>query len=182
MCEETRLRYAAINRRALLGGAAVTALPALLGGCKAEPPRELEQLPDVTVMTGAIAQEETLIALYEAALAEHSVLAGRIEPILAHHREHLKVLRGHLRPGTDGRAATSSPTAQGAPASPDPSSGIPAVPDTPGRTLSALRLAERKAAAARIVDVGRVRPGVAQLLASIGTCEAAHAAVLTGVT
>jgi hypothetical protein len=47
------------------------------------------------------------------------------------------------------------------------------------QALAALRLAERQAAAARIKEVEQVKPGFAQLLASIGACEAGHAVTLS---
>jgi hypothetical protein len=45
--------------------------------------------------------------------------------------------------------------------------------------VTALRTAERQAASARLADVTRVAPGMAQLFASIGACEAGHATWLT---
>lgn len=185
-CEETRLPYAAINRRALLGGAAAATLPVLLGACRPEATKSLAPLPDVSVVAAAIGQEEALIALYEAGLTAHPSLAERIEPVLAHHREHLTILREHLRPGTDGRTATPPPAtappfAAGSPGT-TASPGAPPIPQSVTRALSAFRTAERRAAAARVLDVDRVRPAVAQLLASIGACEVGHALALTGTT
>lgn len=162
-----------VPRRTVLGGAAAFALPALpilpvlLTGCAKEKAEERKPLPDVAVLTGAIASEERLIALYESARRANAPLAARLDPFLARHREHLSVLRRYLVPGSGGRSP--SPTAAAAP---------PAMPGDPDRALSLLRKAESQAAAARMYDVERVAPGVAQLLACIGACEAGHAAAL----
>jgi hypothetical protein len=157
-------RTPAVSRRALLGGA-VSAVA--LGGCARERPPVPAPRPDVAVLTAAIAAEQRLITLYEAALRAHEGLAGRLKPLLAHHREHLEALRRHYLPGTGEATATASPEAP------------PEVPGKASQALELLRRAEGEAAAARAEDVQRVAPGVAQLLASIGACEAGHAAVLS---
>lgn len=151
----------AISRRVLFGGSATLALPWLCG-CTAEAsPRE-----DVSVLVGAIASEQNLIASYEAARAANASLARRLDPVLAHHREHLAVLRRHYVPGSGNRAheggAIPSPKAL-----PLPSGGA--------GVLGALRQAEDRAAAARGDDVAKAGPGLSQLLVSIGACEAGHA-------
>lgn len=152
----------------MLGGTAL--VPVLLSGCARTDPQELRPLPDVAVLTAAIASEERLIALYEAARGAHTGLAAQLDPVLAHHREHLTVLRRHYVPGTGDRSATPVPVAR------------PSVPSQAGKALSLLRRAETEAATARANDVERVAPGVAQLLACIGACEAGHAAALSGTS
>lgn len=157
-------RSAAPSRRAVLSTAALTGTLATLGatGCaRREDPRPH---PDVAVLLAAIAGEERLVALYEAVRRTHAGLAARIDPMLAHHREHLTALRRHYRPGT-------RPTPSTAPRSPDP---LPSVPADEGEALAALRAAERGAARARSTEAGQVEPALAQLLASIGACEAGH--------
>jgi hypothetical protein len=119
----------------------------------------------VAVLTGVIAAEEHLVALYEAVRTAHSGLSARLGPLLTHHRAHLSALRRHYRPGTYSTSPSPVPTA------PRP----PAVPGQATRALAALRLADRPAPAARAKEVERVEPGFAQLLASIGACEAGHA-------
>ncbi len=152
---------AAVSRRAAFGGAAALALP-WLAGCSAEAsPRR-----DVASLAGAIASEQDLVASYEAARAADAALARRIDPVLAHHREHLAVLRRHYVPGSGNRAHEGG-------AIPSPR----AIPLPPGgeRIIAALRKAEERAALARREDAGRCRPGLAQLMASIGACESGHA-------
>jgi hypothetical protein len=144
----------------------------LLGGC-GDAERDASAATErakLAVLVGAIAAEQDLIALYEAARAAHPPLAGRIDPALAHHREHLTVLKRHHRPGSGDRADES--------AIPPPRAGQ--VPARAPAALATLRTAERRAAAARAAEAGRADPGLAQLLASIGACEAGHAAALAG--
>lgn len=152
-----------VPRRAVLGG--TLALP-LLAGCAAEAdaPRG-----DVSTLVGAIASEQDLIASYEAARAAHASLARRIDPFLAHHREHLAVLRRHYVPGSGDRAGEGGRI---------PAPRAQQIPDEARAALARLREAETRAASARAADAGKADPGLAQLLASIGACEAGHAAAL----
>ncbi|MBA9006999.1 MULTISPECIES: hypothetical protein [Thermomonospora] len=155
----------AVSRRAVLGGLGGVAL----GGCTRDEPRAAPSpSPDVAVLASAIAGEEGLVGLYEAALRAHADLAGRLAPVLARHREHLTVLRRHRVPGTVASSAAATP----------PVVTPPAVPPSAEEALELLARTEREAAAARAEDVRRVAPAMAQLLASIGACEAGHAALL----
>ncbi|HEX2312525.1 MAG TPA: hypothetical protein VHJ17_02260 [Thermomonospora sp.] len=156
----------ALSRRAVLGGLGGMASANALGGCSSgEGPPAPRPSPDVAVLVAAMTAERGLIAVYEAVLREHAGLAERLNPMLAHHREHLAVLGRHHVPG-------STPEVTPAPVVP------PAVPKESSQALELLRDAERRAAAARAEDVRRVAPAMAQLLASIGAGEAWHAAVL----
>jgi hypothetical protein len=166
------LSRSGMDRRALLHGAGVLSLPLVLGGCSKKRLQELKPHPDVAVLTAAIAAEEHLIALYEAVKTTHAELGRRLDPPLAHHRDHLSALRRHYRGGT----ASKSP---GGPPVPTPAAPLPTASGEPAQALATLRLAERQAAAARVRDVERVQPGFAQLLASIGACEAGHAMALS---
>lgn len=159
-----------MDRRALLGGAAAFTLPILLGGCSKKPAEEVKPLPDVAVLTAAIAAEEDLVALYEAVEAAHPNLTPRLDPLLAHHRAHLSTLRLHYQPGT----VPTSPT----PGVSQPARPQPTAPGDLAKALGALHTAERRAAADRVRDVERVGPGLAQLFASIGACETGHVAAL----
>ncbi|GAA0955765.1 hypothetical protein [Actinocorallia libanotica] len=153
-----------VSRRALLGGAAGLVC---LSGCAEPAPRDLAPGPEVAVLLGAIADEERLIALYEQVTTAYSGLSSAFTDALRDHREHLEVLRRHYVPGTGG--ATATPTPSGTPLTP-PSGASEAVP--------ALRAAEKAAAAARVADMAGAPAGLAQLLASIGACEAGHATAL----
>jgi uncharacterized protein involved in exopolysaccharide biosynthesis len=142
-----------------------------VAGCEKKPTVKPVPRPDVAILDAAINGESDLVTLYEAVTAQHADLTQQLAPMLAHHREHLSVLRRHYQPGTGEGTPTPAP-----PATP------PEVPEEPGQAIAALRKAERQAAAARLVDVGNVSPGVAQLMASIGASEAGHAAVLARST
>ncbi|WP_243718661.1 ferritin-like domain-containing protein [Actinomadura sp. KC06] len=162
---ESVSRRALLGRGAALGGGALV-LPWLVG-CAAEAaaPRE-----DVPTLVGAIASEQNLIATYEAARSVNTSLAGRLEPVLAHHREHLAVLKRHYVPGSGDRAGEGG--------------AIPAPSASPvprgGAVFVVLREAEERAAEERRAEAAKAAPGLAQLLASIGACEAGHAMRVKG--
>lgn len=114
----------------------------------------------------ALRSEQTLLALHAATIATHPDLAAVIQPLSAHHDEHLAVLQA------DGPL----PVAAGAVAAPV----APAVPADPAAALSAVRDAEQAASAARLVDcVAAVSAPLAALLASIAAAEAGHAGQVT---
>ncbi|MGH3242957.1 MAG: hypothetical protein ACRDNL_21445, partial [Spirillospora sp.] len=158
-------RRALLGRGAVLGGGAL-ALPWLVG-CTAEASAPQDDLP---VLVGAITSEQNLVATYEAARSVNAALAGRLDPVLAHHREHLAVLRRHYVPGSGDRAYEGG--------------AIPAPSAAPvprgGRVLGVLRDAEDRAAKALRDAVAKADPAMAQLLASIGACEAGHATRVKG--
>ncbi|GAA1545200.1 hypothetical protein GCM10009678_29780 [Actinomadura kijaniata] len=158
-----------VSRRAVLGTGAF-ALP-LLSGC--EPPGAVRRTAhaDVPALVAAITDEQDLIAFYEAARSAHAGLARRLDAALAHHREHLAVLRRHLVPGSGPRRDEGGAV---------PAPRVPQVPRGTAQTLAALREAEARAAAARLAAVAKAAPGLAQLMASIGACEAGHAVALGG--
>lgn len=159
-------RSVAPTRRVVLGGS--VAVLATAAGCttvgRADAPAPG---PEVTLLDGVIAEESGLIALYDAVLAAHPGLAGRLRPLRDQHVEHLDVLKRHYVPGSISGTATPAPR---------PTATAPA-----GRTraVAAVRDAERRAADARADEVLRASPGLSQLLASIGACEAGHAQELT---
>ena len=152
------------TRRAVLGGSAAVLATATgctrVGQASVPPPG-----PEVTLLDGVIQNEARLIALYDAVLAAHPGLAGRLKPLREHHVQHLTVLRRHYVPGS----ATPTPTPQPA----------ATAPQGEAKAVSAIRSAERKAANARADEVRRATPGLSQLLASIGACEAGHAQELS---
>ncbi|MEV5828408.1 ferritin-like domain-containing protein [Spirillospora sp. NPDC052242] len=158
-----------VRRRALLGGALV--LPLLSGsltGCAAEAAAPVRGMP---ALVRAIAAEQDLIASYEAARAAIPGLAGEIDPVLARHREHLRVLKEHHVPGSGDRRHEGGRI---------PSPSARPVPSGRDAALAALRRAEGEAAVARAADTAHVEPGLAQLLASIAACEAGHARTVEG--
>jgi hypothetical protein len=119
--------------------------------------------PEVALLNGAIQSEAELIALYDAVLAAHSGLSGRLKALRDHHVQHLTVLKRHYVPGSVTGTTTPAPRPTAT------------APEGEMRALGAIRSAERKAAAARADEVRRASPGLSQLLAAIGACEAGHA-------
>jgi hypothetical protein len=142
--------------------------------------------------------EQALLAAYDAAAAAHPELAGRLAPFRADHVAHL---RG-LVPGDTPQSPTAtapSPTAT-APSPTDtahsptdtahsPTNTAPTSASAPplssppsAQIFQQLAQVERDAAAARVNDVATTSGSLARLIASIGGCEAAHAALLSVAT
>lgn len=156
-----------LSRRTLLhsvalGGALGSALATTGCGTREAP----KSHPDVAILVGVIASEERLVALYDGVRRAHADLADTIDPVLTHHREHLAALRRHFRPGSGPRTRTRT--------APRPSPAPLSVPDDQEEAVTRLRSAERTAAAARGAETTKASPALAQLLASIGACEAGH--------
>ncbi|GAA2210112.1 hypothetical protein GCM10009850_055710 [Nonomuraea monospora] len=156
------MRARQLSRRVLLaGGALLTGGAAGLTGCSdsgparpaASPPPDS---PETVLLKGLIAEKERTIALYSSLISDG---AEKLGPFRDRHQAHLDELRKYVPAAS--ASASPSPTASPVKAS-----------------LSRLRELERKAAAARPRQLGGVSPGVAQLIASIGACEAAHAVAL----
>ena len=165
--------------------ASATTLPLLLAaaGCRssdafigpdplAGPPRPA---PDVVTLQAVIAAEENLIHLYRTAVNGDSRASARsraLEPLLAHHEQHLAALRARLiqPPGTPAAQASPSPSAR-------PSPGAARVRVTTAR----LRAAERASAARLVRRLATVEPALAQLFASIAASDATHVTALAAL-
>jgi hypothetical protein len=135
--------------------------------------------PDQLVAQRVAAAEQALLAAYDAVTVTHPELAGRLASFRADHAAHLQ----GLVPG----AAPSTTPSDTAPASSPPSGTAAAGPplsSPPASTAILHDLAdlERTAAAARLGDVATTSGSLARLIASIGGCEAAHAALLSVAT
>ena len=163
------LRSVAPTRRGVLAGS--VAMLAALGsaaGCTSVSPAEAPTPgPEVTLLDGVIQNEAALLALYDAVLTAHQELGGRLKPLREHHTQHLAVLKRHYVPGSTTGTATPAPQPTAT------------APPTQAAALRAIRTAERKAANARAGEVRHASPGLSQLLAAIGACEAGHAQELT---
>ncbi|WP_433375288.1 twin-arginine translocation signal domain-containing protein [Streptosporangium sp. CA-115845] len=157
-----------VSRRALLRGGALGVAAVAAAGCTAEervPPPAERPDPETVLLRELIAGKERTVALYA------SAASARLAPFRQRHEAHLAELRRRLPPAAASVSATpaSSPT-------PSPSGGASAG----GRTsVRALRDLEGRAAALRTRQVEGASPPLAQLIASIGACEAAHALALS---
>jgi hypothetical protein len=140
---------------------------------------------DQLVARRVAAAEQALLAAYDAVAVAHPELAGRLAPFRADHAAHLQGLVPGATPSTT-TSATTAPSST-APSSTAPSSTASAGPplsSPPASTAILHQLAdlERSAAAARLGDVATTSGSLARLIASIGGCEAAHAALLSVAT
>lgn len=122
--------------------------------------------PDQLLAQRVAAAEQTLIAAYDATAVAHPELAGRLAPFRADHLSHLQGL-------VPGSVADASPYPTNTPLLSSP---------TPAEIFQSLADLERTAAAARLGDVATTTGSLARLIASIGGCEAAHAALLSVAT
>ncbi|GAA3138111.1 MULTISPECIES: hypothetical protein [Nonomuraea] len=153
------MRPRQLSRRTVLAGGAA-ALTACSASGPPPSPSPAPDSPEVVLLKALIAEKERTIALYSALIADGG---GKLAPFRDRHQAHLTELRKHV-PAVALTAATSAA----------PSSS----PTTRKPSLKRLRDLERKAAASRARQLDAVSPGIAQLIASIGACEAVHAIAL----
>jgi hypothetical protein len=160
----------------LAGGAA--ALTACSASGPPRPPAKAPDTPETLLLKALIAEKEHTIGLYSVLIADGG---QKLAPFRDRHQAHLNELRKHV-PATASTPASSAPPATpAAPASSSPPATAAATPSattSPKPSLSRLRDLERKAAALRARQLANVSPGIAQLIASIGACEATHAVAL----
>jgi hypothetical protein len=118
------------------------------------------------VVARAAAAEKALLLAYDTAALAHPELTSVLAPLRADHAAHLQGLLPE---------AVASP-----PATASASSNPLASTSPSDLVMAQLATLERAAAAARLTDVAATGGSLARLLASIGGCEAAHAALLAG--
>lgn len=135
---------------------------------RASPPAAPATLADPTAQAAATS-ERALVAAYDDAMRAHPDLATALGTFRADHAAHLKAL---------------NPDVTLSPAPVPPSATTPIAPASPGASpptttvLATLTDLETRAAAARLDDMATATGSLAALLASIGGCEATHAATL----
>lgn len=158
-----------LSRRALLAGGAA-ALTACSASKPPAPTTPAADSPETRLLRELIADKERTIALYTSLIADGG---DKLVPFRDRHLAHLDELRKHVPGGAS--APATPPPAQASQASAAPSAAPSA---TPKPSLSRLRKVEDDAAELRTRQLATVSPGMAQLIASIGACEAAHAVAL----
>lgn len=149
------MRQPHLSRRAVLaGGAMVVAL----AGCSGDvPPPPARDTPEQALARTLIAEKAKTVALYDTLIAKGG---HRLVPFRDRHQAHLAELRRRFPKVS---APTGPPTAT-------------TTPTTSAKVSTArLRGLERKAAALRPNQLSGISPALAQLVASIGACEAMHA-------
>ena len=115
---------------------------------------------DLALADRAAGSAATLLAAYRATVRRHRSLRSMLDPLAAHHAEHVQVFAPDAAPPT-GRPA--------------------AVPRGPQQALAALGSAERRTASARRRDVLAADSGdLARALASAAACQAQHVVLLDG--
>ncbi|NUW40511.1 hypothetical protein [Nonomuraea rhodomycinica] len=162
------------RRAALAGGAAAVALTGCSGEDGAGPARPAAEPPELVLARELIADKERVIGLYAVLIGKG---AGALAPFRDRHQAHLAELRRRFPAAASPAPGTGTTPSSGAPSSAASSPGAP----TAGAakvSLSSLREMERKAAAQRVRRLSGIAPSMAQLVASIGACEAAHALAL----
>ncbi|MFG2649669.1 hypothetical protein [Streptomyces sp. NPDC048436] len=153
------------RRRTLLTGAAATAGAVLLSGCSdpASSDDERSSAAD-RLRAGAARDSGELLGRYDAVLAAHPSLAGRLDPLRAEVKRHKTAFAAGL----------PAPSA-----SPSTAPSVPSVPKDEKDAVRELAKAERELAGRRgsaLLDA----PGeLARLLASVAAAGAAHAFLLT---
>lgn len=136
----------------------------------------------------------TLLARYDATLAVHPQLAGRLSPLRAHVALHASAFGGKppapaagspssTAPGgtssAPARPSTAPPSPRTGAGTPSPAPSAPSVPATPAAALAALAAEERTLADRRAAALLTVPGDLARLMASVAAAGAAHVVLLT---
>ncbi|MEU6679626.1 hypothetical protein [Streptomyces sp. NPDC046925] len=161
------------RRRSLLTGAAASAAGAvLLTGCSDSGSGDADESPSATarLRAGAARDSKELLGRYDAVLAAHPSLAGRLDPLRSEVKQHATVLAEGAAPPA---SPSGSPSASGSPA-PKPS-----VPEDEKDAVRDLAKAERELAKQRGNALLDAPAELARLLASVAAAGAAHAYLLT---
>ena len=179
------------RRRSLLASAAGAAL---LAGCSAGSDDSGGAASAAArVRERAVRDSQELARRYDAVLAVHPALAGRLRPLRAEVARHAAAFGGTAaaassappspspsapRTAAAGTQGSAGPAGTGASAS-AAGSPSPGVPGTAKEALAALAAAERSLADRRTAALAQVPGELARLLASVAAAGAAHAYLLT---
>ncbi|MER5967296.1 hypothetical protein [Streptomyces sp. NPDC002057] len=177
------------GRRALLTAGVSAAAAAALTGCTtseqagprrpsaAEREAERAARAEAALRLRSVTASRSLLERYDATLAAHPALAGRLVPLRRSVAAHTEALG---EGGTTVRPASASPAAP--PASAPPKRPVPSpvpVAADAGAALKELAEAARTASDAHAATLLTAPPEYARLLASVAAAGAAHAYLLT---
>jgi hypothetical protein len=130
------------------------------------------------VRARAARDSQELAQRYDAVIAAHPALAGRLRPLRAQVVAHAEAFGGTARPSPGASAATTAPEGSRAPAGAE-ASRSPAAPADEKDALASLAAAERSLSDRRTAALLRAPGELARLLASVAAAGAAHAYLLT---
>lgn len=170
-----------VNRRALLAAGTAGAAAALAGCTSAGDRRpgqpdaaERAARAEAALRTRSAAAGRTLLARYDAVLAAHPALTGRLTPLRAAVAAHVTAL------GEGGTTPAPPPSTAPAPAPAAPKAAVPApVPADPDAALRELASAARATADTHTTALLTAPPEYARLLASVAAAGAVQAFLLT---
>ncbi|MFH8984526.1 hypothetical protein [Streptomyces varsoviensis] len=183
----------------MLTGAAALGAAALLAGCSAHQDGaegDKRAAAGARLRARAARDSTALLERYEATLAAHAGLAGRLAPLRSEVALHARAFGAREKRATGSSTPSASSSASTSPASPSPSSASPStvssssassasptagtdVPRDEKGALGALADAERRTADAHLAALADAPPELARLLASVAAAGAAHVYLLT---
>jgi hypothetical protein len=145
----------------------------LLSGCSdSDSPEDEHSSAADRLRAGAARDSDELLGRYDAVLAAHPSLAGRLDPLRAEVKRHKTAFADGL--ATPSASASPSPSA-----SPSSSPSAPPVPTDEKDAVRELAKAERELAKRRGSALLDAPDELARLLASVAGAGAAHAFLLT---
>jgi hypothetical protein len=157
-----------VSRRALLGAALSLPGVSLAASCR-DRRQEQPPVPGAAALDAALADEERLLAAYDALFATHPALLVSFSYVRAHHTAHRDaLLAAGARPLPPSAGSASASTAASAAASTRPS------PD-PAAARRSLAATERAAAKARTEACLTAPRALAPLFGSLAASEGSHA-------
>ncbi|MEU3740890.1 hypothetical protein AB0E78_27980 [Streptomyces sp. NPDC032198] len=162
------------RRRSLLTGAAGATGAVLLSGCSDSSSTDEDEESSAAARLRARAALDSgeLLGHYDAILAAHPSLAGRLDPLRAEVKRHKAVFaEGSAPPSPSASTGSASPSAS--------PSRKPAVPKDEKDAVRELAKAERELAKRRGSELLDAPAELARLLASVAAAGAAHAYLLT---
>ncbi|HEY5836688.1 hypothetical protein [Streptomyces sp.] len=154
---------ARLSRRSVVGAVAVGAVAGCAGGGGGDGsgggPAGAVARPGAAEQAGAVRDSMALLRAYDATLAAHPALAGRLAPLRAEVARHVRAFGGQAPASSPGRTAHP-------------------VPAGPAAALAALAAMERTLADRRAVALLAVPGELARLMASVAAAGAGHVVLL----
>jgi len=187
-------RMARLSRRSVVGVAAVGAVSGCSGGGSGRSADGAQEPAPGTVERALAARDSlALLGQYDATLAAHPQLAGRLAPLRAQVAQHVTAFGGRLPaptaaaggPGTSTAPPTTRPARDASPGTAAPPAATPSAAPTssdfpgPAASLAALAATERRLADRRAAALLTVPGELARLMASVAAAGAAHVVLLS---